>query len=453
MLRLDTDVFFVKGDHGRAAVFAPLRGIIGELPPILAEELEGGASSVASPQLAAYLYGLELLVKSDSVTQPPAVKADGVFKPRGVVFMVTSACNLRCEYCYAEAGDHAVEPFDHQMALDAAKLCIDNAVEMGVPDAYLSFHGGGEPSLDFGFIRHVVEASRAYARDVGDTVRVITSMVTNGVMSRRRLEWVAQNIDSVQVSYDGPDEIHNRQRPTLRGGASAHLVREAIKFLEGRVPDLLIKSTISAYSVHYMPEIVEHLCSTFALKRFHLGPVLGAGRGRFPEYGEPDPEAFVYGYYRAQEIAARHGATIVVSQVEKSFPNVRRTYCGVTDPNFVLTQNGDISSCYEIMSRKDPRSSEYFYGSYNRENRSFEVDEQAIKAARTRDVNGLTTCRQCFAKWQCAGDCQARWLDDVTGFPREKADIRCKINRELVRRRIFAELDRQHSAGIDCDGI
>jgi uncharacterized protein len=210
-------------------------------------------------------------------------------------------------------------------------------------------------------------------------------------------------------------------------------VEEVIGRLSGRVPDLMIKSTISRATVGRMSEIARYMCESFDLERFHFGPVLGTGRGRSMLFGEPDADEFVRNYYKAQRIADEFGRTIVVSGALSTFPNVRRTFCGVTDPNFSLTSDGHISSCYEIMYDDDLRAPHAFYGRYNREERTFEVDGRRIAKLRLHDVNSIDKCQDCFAKWQCAGDCQARWWNSQTGDVETGTDVRCEINRTLIR--------------------
>jgi uncharacterized protein len=323
------------------------------------------------------------------------------------------------------------------MALDAAKFVIDNTAEWGNKTAYLSFHGGGEPTLDFDLIQTVVDWSRQYAKKLDPELHVNASMVTNGLITEAKAQWIGENMDSVQVSHDGPAAIHDLQRPTLRGGSSSQRVREVILYLTGRVPDLMIKATISRAAVEKMPEIARYLCETFDLPRFHLGPVLGTGRGRSVLFGEPDAQEFVRSYYAAQAIADEYDKTIVVSGALSTFPNVRRTFCGVTDPNFSLTSDGHISSCYEIMYEDDKRAPHAYYGRYNRETRKFDVDGHRIAQLRLHDVNKIPKCQNCFAKWQCAGDCQARWYNSQTGQLETGTDVRCDINRTLIRDRLL----------------
>jgi len=436
---IDRDVFFVSSNN-RVAVYAPLRGVLFEVSPEALDRInqEEPSHSYAT----ALLDKAGLIVDEDSLTELPDAKIETDFKPTGVIYMVTNACNFRCRYCYAEAGKYSVKKFNRKMGFTAAKMVIDNAAERGLDKAYLNFHGGGEPTCDFPFIREMVESSRAYASErYHDSIEVVASLVTNGSVSKENLEWIARNVDSVQVSYDGYDEIQNLQRPTANGNSTEKMVRDAILYLQDKIPDLLIKSTISAYSVSFMPEIAEHLCRIFSIKRFHMGPVLGAGRGLDKEFGEPEAQKFIDGAIKAQQIAKSYGKSIVVSGTDDTYPNIRVRYCGATDPNFVLTADGCISSCYEVMHEDDPRGVYFWYGKYNANNDTFVIDMGRLQAIRKRVKEMRPLCDTCFARWQCAGDCQARWWDSITGEENKKYDIRCLINRELIRRHIFQTLD------------
>lgn len=428
------DEVFLVDLEDWSILYAPFDGIVAQIPTSMAADLrsvQGGGTP--EPETVTALNSLGLIVPADAPARALHGTWDESFEPVGVVYMVTAACNLRCTYCYAEAGEYPVNLFNRQMALDAARFVIDNAARNGGKTAYLNFHGGGEPTLDFELITTTVEWAREYADREYNSVSVNASMVTNGVMSDAKAEWIAEHVDSVQVSHDGPEDIHDLQRPTVRGGSSHQRVQELIRHFTGRVPDLLIKSTISRATVQRMPEIARYMCQTFDLERFHLGPVLGTGRGRSARFGEPDAEEFVRNFYAAREVADEYGKTLVVSGALSTFPNVRRTFCGVTDPNFSLTSDGHISSCYEILYGDDLRAPHAFYGRYDREKRSFETDGRRIAKLRLHDVNSIDKCKDCFAKWQCAGDCNARWWNSKTGEVEVGTDVRCAINRTLIR--------------------
>lgn len=432
--RVADEVFVVDTDIGHI-LYAPFDGVVASVSAEVASDLRSSASPSAETLL--FLRDAGLLLPADTRARALQGAWDETFHPTGVVYMVTAACNLRCTYCYADAGDYPVNLYNRQMAMDAAKFVVDNSIELGNKTSYLNFHGGGEPTVDFDFIQTIVSWTREYARQADSQLHVNASMVTNGLITHDKAKWIADNMDSVQVSHDGPASINDLQRPTLKGGPSSSRVREVIQFLTGKVPDLMIKSTISRAAVPKMAEISRYLCENFELPRFHLGPVLGTGRGRSIVFGEPDAQEFVRGYYAAQAVADEFGKTIVVSGALSTFPNVRRTFCGVTDPNFSLTSDGHISSCYEIMYDDDKRAPHAYYGRYNRETRKFDVDGRRIAKLRLHDVNKITKCQDCFAKWQCAGDCQARWYNSQTGDLETGTDVRCDINRTLIRDRLL----------------
>ena len=57
----------------------------------------------------------------DALEQPPVTKFEGQPKPTNLTLFMTTACNLRCTYCYAAAGDTPLK----SMSLETAKRGID----------------------------------------------------------------------------------------------------------------------------------------------------------------------------------------------------------------------------------------------------------------------------------------------------------------------------------------
>lgn len=438
-----TPELFVVPDNRQPLLYAPLKGLIFRVRPALVERLgralgAGADIGDVDPALCVLLDRLGLLDPAGRPLHMPPRAVHDRFEPTGVILLVTTICNLRCTYCYADAGDYEPQLFNRTVAEAGIRLVIDNAVHLGEDRAHVAFHGGGEPTADFAMIQHATEIARRHARAAGgDALQVETSLVTNGVMSDAKAAWLAENISSVQVSLDGPADVHDAQRPRAGGsGTHARVVRTA-KMLEAAVPDMMIKSTISRASVSRMADIARFLCETFDLPRFHMGPVLSAGRGKSDAFGQPDVEEFVEGYQRAQEVADGYGREIVVSGALTTFPKVRATYCGVTDPNFALNVNGSVTGCYEVIYEDDPRSHRFHYGRYDPATGGFSIDTAAMMRLRGHDVTRIRKCRNCFAKWHCAGDCQARWYDSSDGSDEAGVDVRCEVNRALIRRELY----------------
>lgn len=443
-LRLTPEIALVPSP-GAPLIYAPIKGRLLRADPrltdrILAARTTTEALDLVDPVLAQVAEALGLTDPLENPTRMPSRPIPDTFQPTGVILLVTARCNLRCRYCYADAGDHSPTQFPHQVAEAAIRFAVDNALALGEDRVHLSFHGGGEPTLDMALVRHCVEFARTTCRDrAGRGLQVVSGMVTNGYVSKATADWIAENMESVQVSLDGPRAVQDRQRPVQNGTGSHQRVVDTILRLQGRVPDLLIKSTISTSSVSVMAEIAEFMCTTFEIPRFHFGPVLSAGRGISEEFGQPGATDFFKGYLAAQEVADRYGRTIVVSGAQAAFPKLRETYCGVTDPNFAVNMNGSVTSCYEIIYEDDPNAHQYHYGNYDPVADAFVFDHDRIRAKQAGDVKSFPKCANCFAKLHCAGDCHVRWItgpqDDVAG------DVRCELNRLLIAHELHKLLD------------
>jgi uncharacterized protein len=207
--------------HGTA--FAATKGMAAQLPGVLAGE--GGEESVV-----AFAREAGLLAEPPS----PVTRREGEPEPTEVTLFLTTACNLRCTYCYASAGD-APATF---MTMDVAKRGIDfviaNARRQGAPFAGVNYHGGGEPSVHW----NLMTESLAYAREQAGDLRVIAASAGNGVFSDRQIDWMIANLDGgMSLSFDGLPEAHDKHRPTVRGtGSSSRVMHTMRRFTEADYP-------------------------------------------------------------------------------------------------------------------------------------------------------------------------------------------------------------------------
>jgi radical SAM family uncharacterized protein len=145
------------------------------------------------------------------------------------------SCNLRCAMC----------PFWRRM--DENLLTLREEVKMmeSLAKAGVSFMGfeGGEPLLR----RDVPEILRESHE------RFHTSMVTNGLLLKRRIGEIHRFLDFLFVSVDGIGEIHDKIRG-MRGAFQRTIegIEEASKYVS-----LAISSTITEENVDQVERIVE----------------------------------------------------------------------------------------------------------------------------------------------------------------------------------------------------
>lgn len=142
--------------------------------------------------------------------------------PRGVTFIVTEDCNLKCSYCYqhnktkrrmtAEIGRRAVDMlFEHDAA--GSRYINPNDAECLILDFI-----GGEPFLEIGIIDDIVGyfLDRAISQGHRWATRYMISMSTNGTLYfrpevQRFLTRYAGRV-SLGVTVDGNKRLHDACR-------------------------------------------------------------------------------------------------------------------------------------------------------------------------------------------------------------------------------------------------
>ena len=123
----------------------------------------------------------------------------------------TLRCNFRCTYCYQSGKGQA-------MTEGVVRAVVAMARERTPLNGALSVSWfGGEPLLELPIVESLTTSLKAIC--VEKKARYSASMITNGYLlsedTARRL--LASEVRRVQITMDGPPDIHDRRR-VLRGG-------------------------------------------------------------------------------------------------------------------------------------------------------------------------------------------------------------------------------------------
>lgn len=218
-----------------------------------------------------------------SAPAPPVTRRRGAPAPTEVTLFLTTACNLRCTYCYASAGDARATYMTMDVATRGIDFVIDNARREGAPFAGVHYHGGGEPSVRWGLMTE----SLAYARERAGDLPVIAASAGNGVFTDRQIDWMVAHLNGgMSPSFDGLPEAHDKHRPTVRGtGSSARVMHTMRRFTDADYP-YAVRLTVTAEQIPLLPDSIEFVLSHFTPKRVQVEPAYqlgrhagGAGRG------------------------------------------------------------------------------------------------------------------------------------------------------------------------------
>ncbi len=192
--------------------------------------------------------------------------------------------------------------------------------------------------------------------------------------------------------------------------------------------------TVTAEAVPRLAQSVAFLCRRFRPHAIQVEPVYRMGRGRLA----PDAEtaAFVEAYRAARRTSANAAKLLRFSGARAG--TVTNRFCGVANDNFCVSPAGNISACHEVADERQPWAERVFYGQPSETGSGYQFDERVVGALRSRTVENLEYCRNCFAKWSCAGDCYHKALHSGAG--EFGGAGRCEVIRELTKDQIVERL-------------
>jgi len=174
------------------------------------------------------------------------------------MFVVTLRCEHSCPYCQVSRQSDDRNAFD--MSVDTANRALALVFRSPSPTIKIEFQGG-EPLLNFDLIKHIVfEAKRINleaARDLEFVIATNLALITEEI-----LDFCKGHRILISTSLDGPEKLHNKNRPRP-GGNSYEKTIEGIT----KARDALGKDRVSALmttapsSIESVREIIDEYVS------------------------------------------------------------------------------------------------------------------------------------------------------------------------------------------------
>lgn len=191
-----------------------------------------------------------------------------------IVFEVTERCNLSCKYCgFGELYEGYDTRSNKDFDIEAAKMLLSYLQTLwnsnlngsiGKP-IYIGFYGG-EPLLNFEFIKKVVEYIKSLKFNK-NSIRF--NMTTNSILLDKYMDFLVENDFIVTISIDG-DKIHNQYRVFSDGKPSYEIVERNLLLLKEKYPQYYIKN-IGISSVFHNKSSYSQL-NKYILEKFEKKP-------------------------------------------------------------------------------------------------------------------------------------------------------------------------------------
>ncbi len=342
-------------------------------------------------------------------------------KPRlkELVLWVTTDCNLRCRYCYANGGDET-EYMDWQVAKQALDLMLSHS------DGFKVQFAGGEPLLNVDLIEQVVR----YTQGWGVAYQLQTNATLIDTSTARSLKRLG--ID-VGVSLDGLPTVNDSLRPYADGHGSTAATIAGLEKLRVAGIHVGLTCVLSAENVTGLPGLVElasYLGNVEGITFDLLRPIGRAKKGKVRQADPALAARFVSAALRrADELALIGGRRVRFREVERInyflSHGVERKYRCYFDASqyLVVDPKGSAYPCPSLTSFP-----EFYLGNV--------LEPTFINGldANLRRCRGLITlphyCSTCSERWLCAGPCPAQtYAQQLTG---EIKPTECYIKRVFI---------------------
>lgn len=283
-----------------------------------------------------------------------------LFRPTSLfIFVLTLECDHRCVYC--QATKDRDRSFDTQMSVQTARTAVERVFESPSPQVTIEFQGG-EPLKNFNTLAATVDYASQLSRVSGKHVHFQVSTNLQN-MSHDKAQFLAEHAVSVCTSCDGPQQLHDANRPADEPGSSfAHVVHwvpvlNAMFEERGSSAKVTALATVTRRSLGFPAEIVNSYLA-LGFDSLFLRPVSPFGRATLRRDYTPDEFCQFYktalqavfqraaeGRYIREAFAAMFARKVFVRE-GGNFMELRSP-CGVGIGQVAFDWNGDVYTCDE----------------------------------------------------------------------------------------------------------
>lgn len=183
----------------------------------------------------------------------------------GLTIAPTMKCNFRCPYCYEKGRNLATMTTE---IIEKTKTFI-SSLKRNYNDISITWYGG-EPLLALPIIDELMKLSI----NVFGSKNVHSNMISNGyLLNEHALKTLKElSIDHIQITIDGPPDIHNQRRCLPNKSDTFFVIFENIKKATQIYPELRIsvRVNIDKTNVENIDEILHYLQSYELLNKIDL---------------------------------------------------------------------------------------------------------------------------------------------------------------------------------------
>ncbi len=365
-------------------------------------------------------------------------------KVDSMLLMLCQECNLDCIYCYGDGGEYGSGgKMSEKTVLGSIGWLVGQQAGK-TADIYISFYGG-EPLMAFDLMRKAVAYTREKCAKASTHINPHFSVTTNGLLlDDEVIDFIVENDLQVVLSFDGPREVQNRNRPLkgADGGSYDRIVPKIIKLLAKHRKVNCRITVIDNTDIHAVIRELDRL----GLTSRHLVPASGriheaenatvAGKDAFDricEYYEYDADELIAAV-RKRNLDKLHSLTvpgmllILLSNVKQHF-----FWCGAGRTATAIDVNGDIYPCHRFVGIDDFKCGSIFKPEL--QNSPF------LEPLIFRNSD----CMNCWARDLCCGFCAFTHFAE-TGSLFRSSERFCRSRKKLIELAVYVKCELDDEA-------
>jgi len=296
------------------------------------------------------------------------------YRPRKIfpILTVTTACNIGCTYCYEEGIASAT--MTPEVIAGCMRWIKRRAVEDGIEEIHPGLFGG-EPLL---YPRLLFEITDRFA-DLCRRHRVRGSFYcsSNGMLLTEELgrELARRGLRQMQISLDGPPEIHDQRRLGKRGQPSFQKSLSGLRAAVKTIPSVTVKVNFDRHNRRFAARIFdllveEALAERVSVKLEAVAPQMAGSTARHPPAYviPPESEELAEAYTELALECMRRGIRV-------SRDTAHTTPCMFTSEHGVIIgPDGGIYKCVSLVGRSETRVGSVFDEDYDTREYTSQMD-------------------------------------------------------------------------------
>ena len=373
------------------------------------------------------------IIKTKQLTKHSYLTNDSLL----LMVVPTISCNCRCIYCQVTSHTNFEE--SNNLSFNNIISFCDFVFALPHKEIKIEFQGG-EPLLAFDTVQFIVKRINFLNRKKRKTILyVICSNLL--ALTEKEIKFIKKHMIQVSTSIDGPQDCHNKNRPSSLFNSSFDATKENIIRLRnaGVYPSALV--TITNNSIQKMKEIIDEYIQ-LGFTGLFLRPLNNYGLAFKNESIKYSNIVFMNNYRDAINYVISKNLDGITIKEEYFVILLRKIYsafndgfvdmqnpCALGQMCMIVDQHGDVYPCDEARMISEMGDKKWKMGNLQDKDCLIKIAEMQKFIRNTGNIYKKKNCENCVYKTLCFADPIREWYinkysnDDYCGIRVEMFDF------------------------------